>query len=400
MNRILIGLLALLLLATPAPAQKKTTQTQTSSVSSLKSQREKTLKELEQTKKMLEQTKKNETATVNKLNILSKDIQTRRRLINDLNYEIMGLDQEMAQLSAKRDSLQTDLEALKEDYARLVRESHYAIADDSPLLFILSAKDFQQMLRRVRYMSEFQAFRKQQVARIENTQAEIDIQNELLQENKVSKEDAMKTHQQQQANLARDEKKQKAMLDQLKKKESDLRAQQKKQQQKADELNRKIEEMIAKEVQKGQGQKMSKEQTLIAGGFEKNKGRLPMPTDNGYISGHFGVQAHATLDKVTVNNKGVYIKTTAGSKARAVYDGEVTSTFVMSGTYAVIITHGNYRTVYSGLSAISVKKGDKVKAKQQIGTIYTDPDQDNATILFFQIWQDKNILNPESWLAK
>lgn len=398
MKRILIGILALLLIGAPVSAQKK--QSQTQSVSSLKNQREKTLKELEQTKKMLEQTKKNETATVNKLNILSKDIQTRKRLINDLNFEIMGLDQEMAQLSAKRDSLQSDLESLKEDYAKLVRESHYAIADESPLLFILSAKDFQQMLRRIRYMSEFQQFRKQQVARIENTQAEIDTQNELLQENKLSKEDAVRTHQQQQANLARDEKKQKAMLDQLKKKETDLRAQQKKQQKKADELNRKIEEMISKEVQKGQGQKMSKEQSLIAGGFEKNKGRLPMPTDNGFISGHFGVQPHPTLDKVTVNNKGIYIKTTAGSRARAVYDGEVTSTFVMSGTYAVIITHGNYRTVYSGLSAVSVKKGDKVKAKQQLGTIYTDPDQDNATILFFQIWQDKNILNPESWLSK
>lgn len=401
MKKYLIGILALLLLAaSPAGAQKKKTQTQTQSVSSLKSQREKTLQELEQTKKMLEQTKKNETATVNKLNILSKDIQTRKRLISDLNYEILGLDQEMAQLTAKRDSLQNDLVSLKEDYARLVRETHYAIADESPLLFILSAKDFQQMLRRIRYMSEFQQFRKLQVARIENTQAEIDTQNELLLENKSGKEDALRVHKQQQDNLARDEKKQKAMLDQLKKKESDLRVQQRNQQKKADELNRKIEEMIAKEVQKGQGQKMSKEQTLIAGGFEKNRGRLPMPTENGFISGHFGVQAHATLDKVTVNNKGIYIKTTAGSKARAVYDGEVTSTFVMSGTYAVIITHGNYRTVYSGLSAISVKKGDKVKAKQQIGTIYTDPDQDNATILFFQIWQDKNILNPENWISK
>lgn len=400
MKKYLIGILALLLLAaSPAGAQKKKTQTQTQSVSSLKSQREKTLQELEQTKKMLEQTKKNETATVNKLNILSKDIQTRKRLISDLNYEILGLDQEMAQLTAKRDSLQNDLVSLKEDYARLVRETHYAIADESPLLFILSAKDFQQMLRRIRYMSEFQQFRKLQVARIENTQAEIDTQNELLLENKSGKEDALRVHKQQQDNLARDEKKQKAMLDQLKKKESDLRVQQRNQQKKADELNRKIEEMIAKEVQKGQGQKMSKEQTLIAGGFEKNRGRLPMPTENGFISGHFGVQAHATLDKVTVNNKGIYIKTTAGSKARAVYDGEVTSTFVMSGTYAVIITHGNYRTVYSGLSAISVKKGDKVKAKQQIGTIYTDPDQDNATILFFQIWQDKNILNPENWIS-
>ena len=404
MRKILIGILALLLLAAPAPAQKKkaskATSSQSQSVKNLKSQREKTLKELEETKKMIQQTNSNEKATVNKLNLLNKDIQTRKRLIHDLNYEIQGLDQEMTRLSMKRDSLQADLEALKESYAELVRQSHYTIADESPLLFILSAEDFQQMLRRVRYMQEFQQFRKEQVARIENTQAEIDLQNQMLSENKSNKEEAVRTHKVQQDNLSRDEKKQKAMLEQLKKKKSTLLAQQKKQQKKADDLNRKIEELIAKEMSKSEGKTLTKEQTLIAGGFEKNKGRLPMPVEKGFISGHFGVQAHPTLEKVTVNNKGVYIQTSAGTQARAVYEGEVTSCFVMSGTTAVIIQHGNYRTVYSGLASVSVKKGDKVKAKQAIGTIYSDPEDDNATTLFFQIWLNKNILNPEQWLAK
>ena len=404
MRKILIGILALLLLAAPAPAQKKkaskATSSQSQSVKNLKSQREKTLKELEETKKMIQQTNSNEKATVNKLNLLNKDIQTRKRLIHDLNYEIQGLDQEMTRLSMKRDSLQADLEALKESYAELVRQSHYTIADESPLLFILSAEDFQQMLRRVRYMQEFQQFRKEQVARIENTQAEIDMQNQMLSENKSDKEEAVRTHRVQQDNLSRDEKKQKAMLEQLKKKKSTLLAQQKKQQKKADDLNRKIEELIAKEMSKSEGKTLTKEQTLIAGGFEKNKGRLPMPVEKGFISGHFGVQAHPTLEKVTVNNKGVYIQTSAGTQARAVYEGEVTSCFVMSGTTAVIIQHGNYRTVYSGLASVSVKKGDKVKAKQAIGTIYSDPEDDNATTLFFQIWLNKNILNPEQWLAK
>ena len=404
MRKILIGILALLLLAAPAPAQKKkaskATSSQSQSVKNLKSQREKTLKELEETKKMIQQTNSNEKATVNKLNLLNKDIQTRKRLIHDLNYEIQGLDQEMTRLSMKRDSLQADLEALKESYAELVRQSHYTIADESPLLFILSAEDFQQMLRRVRYMQEFQQFRKEQVARIENTQAEIDMQNQMLSENKSNKEEAVRTHKVQQDNLSRDEKKQKAMLEQLKKKKSTLLAQQKKQQKKADDLNRKIEELIAKEMSKSEGKTLTKEQTLIAGGFEKNKGRLPMPVEKGFISGHFGVQAHPTLEKVTVNNKGVYIQTSAGTQARAVYEGEVTSRFVMSGTTAVIIQHGNYRTVYSGLASVSVKKGDKVKAKQAIGTIYSDPEDDNATTLFFQIWLNKNILNPEQWLAK
>lgn len=369
-------------------------------VNSLRNQREKTLKELAETKQMLSETKQNEKATVNKLTLLGKDIQNRKSLINTLNREIDGLDAEMTANTRTRDSLQTNLESYKADYARLVRQTHYADMQASPLLFVLSAADFQQMLRRVRYMQDFQRYRKEQVARIQNTQAEIDIQNSLLQENKESKEDAVKIQEKQRESLARDEKKQKAMLSDLKKKEQNLLAQQKKQQKKADELNRKIEELIAAEIAAQKGANMTKEQELLAGGFERNKGRLPWPVEKGFISGHFGLQAHPTLDRVTVNNKGIYLQTPAGTAARAVFDGVVTSIFVMSGTTAVIVQHGSYRTVYSGLSSVKVKKGDNVKAKQTIGTIYSDPDQDNSTRLFFQVWQDRNILDPEKWITK
>jgi len=394
MRQLFLYILMLLLLAGPAYGQKKKTQ----SVGDLKTQREKTLKELEKTTQMLKETKKNETATVNKLNLLSQDIKTRSRLINDLNNEIRGLDDEMTNLTNQRDSLQLLLESLKEDYAQQVRRSHYAQKQVSPLLFILSGKDFQQVLRRIRYMRDFQHFRQLQVARIRNTQDEIDVQNELLRENKADKEDAMKVQKRQQEDLRRNENKQKAMLSELKKKEKDLLAQQKKQQQKANELNKKIEQLIAQEIDKKK--QLTKEQALLAGGFEKNKGRLPWPVEKGFIVGHFGIQPHPTLDKVTVNNKGVYIQTTAGSAARAVFDGEVTACLVMGGTTAVIIQHGNYRTVYSGLKSVSVKKGDTVKAKQKIGIIYSDPDQDNVTQLMFQVWKDKDILNPELWLTK
>jgi murein DD-endopeptidase MepM/ murein hydrolase activator NlpD len=118
------------------------------------------------------------------------------------------------------------------------------------------------------------------------------------------------------------------------------------------------------------------------------------------ISGHFGKQQHPVYSQVTIDNKGIYLQTTSGSKARAVYKGEVTSCFMIGNTYAVIIQHGNYRTVYSNLSKLSVKQGDKVETKQQIGTIYTDPEQDQKTELYFQIYKDRDILNPELWIAR
>ena len=354
--------------------------------------------EIEQTNKMLQQTKKDETSTLNKLQLLSKNISTQKQLIRTLGSEITALDDEMQLLGLQRDSLQGELERCKADYARLVRETHYTSMQQSPLLFILSADDFQQMVRRVRYMQEFSHYRQEQAAHIEQIQAEIDARNDALQTNRQDKEQALQSRKRQQESLARDEKKHKNMLNNLKKKEKDLTAQLKKQQKKAAELNKKIDDAIRKQT--ATKTTLTKEQQLVAGGFEQNKGKLPWPVEKGYISGKFGKQQHPVYEHVVTDNKGIYIQTTAGMQARAIYKGEVTSCFLVGNTYAVIVQHGNYRSVYSNLSKLNVKQGDKIETKQTLGTIYSDPEQDNKTELYFQIYKDRNILNPASWICQ
>ena len=370
------------------------------SVKELQRKQKKLQAEIEQTNKMLKQTKKDESATMNKLQLLNQNIKTQKKLIHTLDNEITALNREMTRLSNTRDSLQVVLERYKGDYAQMVKQSHYARMQQSPLLFLLASDSFQQLARRTRYLQEFAHFRQEQVRRIENTQAEIDTQNELLKTNKADKQAALSSRKREQANLQRDERKQKNMLSQLKSKEKDLNKQIKQKQKKVDELNRKIDDLVRKQAEKASKTSLTKEQKLIAGGFEANKGRLPWPVEKGMISGHFGKQQHPVYSQVTMDNKGIYLQTTAGTKARAVYKGEVTSCFMVGGTYAVIVQHGNYRTVYSNLSKLSVKQGDKVDTKQAIGTIFTDPEQDQKTELYFQIYKDKNIQNPELWIAK
>ena len=370
------------------------------SVKELQRKQKKLQAEIEQTNKMLKQTKKDESATMNKLQLLNQNIKTQKKLIHTLDNEITALNREMTRLSNTRDSLQVVLERYKGDYAQMVKQSHYARMQQSPLLFLLASDSFQQLARRTRYLQEFAHFRQEQVRRIENTQAEIDTQNELLKTNKADKQAALSSRKREQANLQRDERKQKNMLSQLKSKEKDLNKQIKQKQKKVDELNRKIDDLVRKQAEKASKTSLTKEQKLIAGGFEANKGRLPWPVEKGMISGHFGKQQHPVYSQVMMDNKGIYLQTTAGTKARAVYKGEVTSCFMVGGTYAVIVQHGNYRTVYSNLSKLSVKQGDKVDTKQAIGTIFTDPEQDQKTELYFQIYKDKNIQNPELWIAK
>ena len=370
------------------------------SVKDLQNKQKKLQQEIEQTNKMLKQTKKDETATLNKLQLTQQNIKNQKKLIRTLDNEITALDREMKALGNTRDSLQRILEGYKRDYALMIRQTHYARLQQSPLLFLVSSDSFQQLARRARYLQEFAHFRQEQVARIARTQAEIDTQNELLQANRDDKKQALSKRKREQDNLKRDERKQQTMLTQLKSKEKDLSKQLKQKQKKVEELNKKIDDMIRKQTEKASKTTLTKEQQLIAGGFESNKGRLPWPVERGMISGHYGKQQHPVYSQVTIDNKGIYIQTTAGMKARAVYKGEVTSCFMVGGTYAVIVQHGNYRSVYSNLSKLSVKQGDKVDTKQTIGVIFTDPEQDQKTELYFQIYKDRNILNPELWIAR
>lgn len=388
MKRLII-LHITLLFALSLPAQ---------SVKELQKQQRELQQQLEQTSQMLKQTKKSETATVNKLNLLNNDIKTRKKLIRNIQAEITGLNGEMGELRAKREDLQQQLENCKADYARLIRHTHYADVQQSPLLFLLSAENFQQLVRRIRYMQEFAEYRKEQVKQIEDLQTGIDIQNNLLQERHDNRTIALKNQKREQEKLSSDERKQKNMLQSLKKKEKNLLAKQKEQQKKVDALNKKIEEMIAKQVRTTTT--LTKEQQLIAGGFEANQGRMPWPVEKGYISGYFGKHKHPIHEHVTIDNKGIYLQTVTGAAARAIYEGEVTWCAQMNGNYAVIIQHGNYRTVYSPLKSIKVKQGDKVTAKQAIGTIYTDASEDNKTELYFQLYKDRSILNPSLWLAQ
>ena len=372
----------LCLLAMPVAAQN---------VKELQKQQRQLQQQLEETAKMLKQTKQSETATENKLNLLNNDIKTRKKLINNIQGEMHTLRQ-------KRSDLQAELEIAKQDYARLVRETHYAEMQQSPLLFLLSADNFQQLVRRIQYMQQFAAYRKEQVKRIESLQTEIDIQNTLLEERKQNRSTALQSQKREQDKLTRDERKQKDMLQSLKTKEKNLLAKQKEQQKKVDALNKKIEELIAKQVRTTTT--LTKEQKLIAGGFEANQGRLPWPVEKGYISGYFGKHQHPIHEHVTIDNKGIYLQTVSGADARAIYEGEVTWCAQMNGSYAVIVQHGNYRSVYSPLKKIYVKQGDKLTAKQAIGEIVTNTSEDNKTELYFQIYKDRSILNPSLWLAQ
>lgn len=143
---------------------------------------------------------------------------------------------------------------------------------------------------------------------------------------------------------------------------------------------------------------LTPEGKIISDNFKANRGSLPWPTEKGYVSMKFGNNPHPLEPSVTVNSNGIEITTDQGSNARAVFGGEVIGVQVLSANNkAVSILHGDYITVYYNLETVKVGKGQKIRARDVIGTIHHNSIL-NKTALKFSVLQNNKFLNPLSWL--
>lgn len=140
------------------------------------------------------------------------------------------------------------------------------------------------------------------------------------------------------------------------------------------------------------------EVTELSKEFESNRGKLPWPVTSGVVVDQFGKHKHAIATKVEIENNGIDIQTGQGAKARAVFEGTVTNVISMPGLgQTVLINHGKYFTVYSGLTNVQVKKDDRVNTKQTIGTVMNN--EDGVAVMNFQVWNGASKMNPSLWIA-
>jgi septal ring factor EnvC (AmiA/AmiB activator) len=144
---------------------------------------------------------------------------------------------------------------------------------------------------------------------------------------------------------------------------------------------------------------MNADEAKLASSFAALRGRMPFPVPSGFISDHFGVHKHPLLKGVMINNNGIDIQTSPGSPVHSVYDGVVQSVVNIPGINMVVaIQHGDYFTVYSKLSNVSVSVGTRVRTGQRIGSVASD--EDGTAEINFQVWKNTVRQNPESWLRR
>ena len=364
---------------------------------------------------MLFATQKEEKSVLTQVEDLNSKITARQNLIRVTNQQANYLSREINNNRTKMDLLQNELKDLKEDYASMIVKSYKSKSQHSRIMFLLSSDGFLQAYKRLQYMKQYAKHRKLQGESIKNKSIVLEELNQGLLEDKKKKQILIDENKLAKTKLSKELVDQNGLITALKKDEGKYASQIRKKQKEANKIDKQIEKLIRdaiaasnKKNAKKSGTKVSSSKTLaltpeaklVAADFTKNKGKLPWPVKNGVVVKRFGNTRHPQLPNVTTYCSGVEITTEKNAKARAVFKGEVMEIQKIKGAAkAVFIQHGNYITIYQNMSNVTVKKGDKVTTKQEIGTVNTKASS-GKTILKFLVYQNDKKMNPASWIYK
>jgi septal ring factor EnvC (AmiA/AmiB activator) len=403
----------------------------TQKIKELEKQRNELQQQIAESETLLRSTKKDVKSQLDNLALINGQIADRKKYINAIEQDVKSLNNEINALQRQLKTLQRDLKDKKDKYESSVQYMYRNKSIHEKLLFIFSAENLSQTYRRLRYVREYANFQRLQAVEIERKQKQVNAKKAELEVTRGAKEKLLKEGEAEKQKLEKQEKEKQGILNGLKRKQRGIQSEINKKRRSANQLNAQIDHLIELEIEKArkraeeearkaaakEGKKpaektaskqpvqkgtvdkfrMNSEDRQLSGTFESNKGRLPMPITGPYvIVGRYG--QYAVAKNVRLDNKGIDIRGKEGAKARAVFDGEVSAIFKYNGLSNVLVRHGNYISVYCNLSSVSVAKGSKVKAREEIGVVQKDAS--GNAVLHFQLRKETTKLNPEVWLGR
>ena len=421
-------------------------------VKNLKAQKTQLQKNLKKNQQALVKTGKDVKDGQSYLHHIDRQLEDRVEHIRTMENEMDSIETEMKHVRANIVSLDAQLADKKQKYLRAIRFSRQFPKVRNTLVFVLSAKSLTQMYRRARYTREYAVYQHDLGRQIQQKQGELmEAQNSLLA-SKSRMAGLLQEVIRQRRKLNEQQVRQQQYIKNLKRREDNLRDKVSKQQRELSALNKKIDDLIAYEIEQARkraeaearrkaeaeakrraaakkqaktgtstskkpassegtaskstkpassssGSWLTASDKKLNGTFLQNKGRLPVPITGQYrISGRFGRYNVPGLKNVTLYNKGVNYVGKPGARARCIFDGEVTAVFQFSGSKNVLVRHGSYISVYCNLSSVIVRKGQKLRARDLIGTVQAD--ESGNCILHFQLRKETTKLNPEAWIGR
>lgn len=375
----------------------------------LEAKRQQYLREIKQMESLLNTDRKKQKSIVDLVENINYKVSVRQNLIKVTNDQVNFLTRQINNNQAKISDLRVQLETLKKDYAQMVVRSYKNKSDQSRIMFLLSSDNFKQAYKRFQYMKQYRAYQADQADQIKlKTQELQDLNLELLAQ-KEDKSKLVAQNREAKKQLQLEMSQQEEVMSALKKNMNKYAADIKKRRQEIDridaEIDRLIKAAIAESNKKAGNTKstgkfvLTPEGKRIAASFAANKGNLDWPVEKGVIKSKFGRGRSLSDRSATVNNQGVIIATETNAKVKAVFEGEVRIQIIKRANPVIIVKHGDYLTVYKNMGKIYVKTGEKIKAGQVIGEVFTSK-RSGESYLGFGVYKNTKAQNPEYWLAK
>ena len=372
----------------------------------LEAQKKRLQQEIVQINALIKTSAKKRANVLTRVETVQLKMDRQDELIRLTNRQINRLNQEININLRNIEKLRAELMSLKKDYAEMVVSARKNKSYQNRLMFLLSSESFWQAYKRMAYMKQYAAYRKQQGEQIAaKTKALQQYTTDLVGQRKDKKQ-LIEQNRKSQKELDSIKKRQNTLFLELKKREKNYAAQIKKKQKKQEEIDKEITRLIREAIaasNKKAGTKtttfvLTPEAKALAASFVSNKGRLPWPVEKGIVTQRFGTQRHPVVRTTTIKSNGVTLSVPAGATARSVFEGKVLNIVKFKGSNPIVlIQHGNYITSYKNLSKVYVKKGDRVTAKQAIGQIFTNKDTGKTT-LQFSLFYNTTPQNPALWL--
>ena len=373
----------------------------------LEAQRIRLKKEIKQINTILFKNSKTRKNALTEVEDLQVKLNVRSELIKVTNQQANLLTSKI-RINEKNISVQRkELEDLKSEYANLIRKSYESKSLQNRLMFLFSSEDFLQAYKRLQYLKQYARYRRRQGKAISEKTKLLQELNQMLSNEKADKILLIEENRIVQKEIEKEKKEQNSLINNLERKQRKLASQISKKEKQQRAIDREIKRLIREAIvasnsrtgKKGKKTfQLTPEAKLLADNFISNKGRLPWPLEKGIVVQGFGRQRHPVVKTTIIQSNGVVIATEPLAQVRTVFEGEVMSVIVIKGSNpSVLIRHGNFITLYTNLAKLYVKKGEKVKAKQAIGEVFTN-QQTGKTQLQFGIFNNVKALNPKDWV--
>ena len=374
----------------------------------LRKQEKKLLEKIDHTKELINQTRATKKLTLSEINIVNKQIQYRERLIDNYSFQLRKMDEKIKEINRQISSLTNTDKILKEEYRKMIL---YAFKNRDPnykFLYIISSSTFSEAFHRMKYIQYYKDYRLKQIDRIKKTQVNLEIKRQEYFEEIKRKKFLIENKKQEKIDYQNDKNIQIISLEKIKNNEKTLAEDLEKNNLKRKEIAKAVKKAIEKEIRALEKLKKSKfdstpEGKALSKNFSNNKGRLIWPVEKGEITSRYGKHQHHLVITATVDNNGIDITTSKNANVRAVFGGKVTSVLIIPGAGRVVmVSHGEYRTVYANLQEVYVKKGELIKTKDKVGKLLAK--ESGISEAHFEIWrilaEGLNTVNPSLWLSK